>query len=37
MIINSGIRRVVCLGSYPDEMARDLLEEADVQFEMLGE
>jgi dCMP deaminase len=36
MIINSGIKRVVCLGSYPDEMARSLLKEADIQFEMLS-
>lgn len=34
MIINSGIKRVICLGSYPDEMARALLQEANIQLEL---
>ena len=34
MIINSGIGRVVCANSYPDELARDMLDEAGVQLEV---
>ena len=34
MIINSGIKRVVCLGTYPDEMARALLHDAQIELEM---
>ena len=31
MIINSGIKKVIFAGSYPDEMSRAMLEEAGVQ------
>ena len=31
MIINCGIRRVVAATDYPDELARDMLTEADIQ------
>ena len=34
MIINSGIERVVCANSYPDELARDMLDRAGVQLEV---
>jgi len=34
MIINSGIGRVVCANSYPDKLARDMLDEAGVQLEV---
>lgn len=34
MIINAGIRRVVCLSTYPDEMARSFLEAAGVKLEI---
>jgi dCMP deaminase len=34
MIINSGIVRAVCANTYPDEMARDMLAEADVALEV---
>ena len=34
MIINSGIGRVVCANTYPDELARDMLDEAGVQLEV---
>jgi dCMP deaminase len=34
MIINSGICRVVCASVYPDELARQMLEEAMVQLEV---
>ena len=30
MIINAGIVRVMCAGSYPDELARNMLEEAGI-------
>jgi dCMP deaminase len=35
MIINAGIKRVVCLGTYPDEMARSLFKEAGINLEMM--
>ena len=34
MIINSGIVRVVCANSYPDELARSILDEAKVLLEV---
>jgi len=37
MIINAGIKRVVCLNTYPDEMARSFLDEANVTLEILHE
>ncbi len=33
MIINSGIVRVVCASSYPDELSAQMLAEAGVQYE----
>ncbi len=35
MIINAGIKRVMCLDSYPDEMARSFLEAAGVKLQTL--
>lgn len=35
MIINAGIERVFCLGTYPDEMARVLLNDAGIDLCML--
>lgn len=34
MIINAGIVRVVCADSYPDPLAREMLDAAGVTFEM---
>jgi len=34
MIINSGIRRVVCASQYPDRLAREMLDEAGVSLEV---
>ena len=34
MIINAGIVRVVCATSYPDELSRDMLDEAGVVLEV---
>lgn len=34
MIINSGIVRVVCANTYPDELARQMLNEAEVTLEV---
>jgi dCMP deaminase len=34
MIINSGIVRVVCANSYPDELSRGMLDEAGVTLEV---
>jgi len=34
MIINSGIVRAVCANRYPDELARDILEEAGVTLDV---
>ena len=34
MIINSGIVRAVCANSYPDELSRGMLDEADVALEV---
>ncbi len=34
MIINAGIVRVVCLNDYPDELARQMLNEAQIQLEV---
>jgi dCMP deaminase len=31
MIINAGIRRVICFDSYPDELARSFLEQASIE------
>ena len=36
MIINAGIRRIVYEFAYPDELARDLLNEACVECECVG-
>jgi dCMP deaminase len=36
MIINSGIVRVVCASTYPDELARDMLAEAQVTLDVWG-
>lgn len=34
MVINAGIVRVVCADSYPDELARQMLDEAGVALDM---
>jgi len=34
MIINAGIKRVICFDSYPDEMARSFLEKAGIELVM---
>ncbi len=34
MIINAGIRRIVCRESYPDELAREMLDEANISLEV---
>jgi dCMP deaminase len=34
MIINAGIKRVVCLSTYPDDMARSFLEAAGVELQI---
>jgi dCMP deaminase len=36
MIINSGIVRVVCANTYPDELARQMLDEAEVELNVWG-
>ena len=36
MIINSGIVRVVCANTYPDELARQMLDEAGVELNVWG-
>jgi len=36
MIINSGIVRVVCANAYPDELARQMLDEAGVELSVWG-
>jgi dCMP deaminase len=35
MLINAGIKRVVFLGSYPDELSLELLEEGKVALERI--
>ena len=35
MIINAGIRRIVIRNGYPDEMARAILDEADIKIDTL--
>jgi dCMP deaminase len=35
MIINAGLKRVVCLNSYPDDLARRFLEQAGVFLEIV--
>ncbi len=35
MIINAKIKRVVCTGSYPDELGMNLLKEAGVQLDII--
>jgi len=37
MIINAGIERIVCLSTYPDDLALEMLEAAGVQLEILSE
>lgn len=34
MIVNAGIKRVVCLKGYPDALAREILEEAQIDLEI---
>jgi len=34
MIINAGIKRVICFDSYPDELARSFLEKAGIELVM---
>jgi dCMP deaminase len=34
MIINAGIKRVICFDSYPDELARSFLEQAGIELVM---
>ena len=34
MIINAGIKRVICFNSYPDELARSFLEKAGIELVM---
>ncbi|MHB1296333.1 MAG: deoxycytidylate deaminase [Anaerolineae bacterium] len=34
MIINAGIERVVCASTYPDELARSMLDEAGIALEV---
>ncbi|XVG96183.1 deoxycytidylate deaminase [Eubacteriales bacterium KG127] len=36
MIINAGIRRIVVSEGYPDELAEELLSEANIKIEKLG-
>ena len=36
MLINSGVRRVVFVGDYPDELASDMLKQAGVAVGQLG-
>ena len=37
MIINAGIKRIVIKEGYPDELAMEMLAEAGIQPEILGE
>ena len=37
MIINAGIKRVVYIDGYPDELSKELLEEAGVELVKVGE
>lgn len=34
MIINAGIKRVVCASNYPDELGTQLLKESDIQLDI---
>jgi deoxycytidylate deaminase len=36
MIINAGIRRVVSLELYPDQLAREFLEQAGIELAVLN-
>lgn len=36
MLINSRIRRIICSGCYPDQLARELLDEAGMAVEIQG-
>ncbi|MDD5090110.1 MAG: cytidine/deoxycytidylate deaminase family protein [Candidatus Wallbacteria bacterium] len=36
MIINAGIKRIVYCGSYPDELAREILKEAGIDFSVFA-
>ena len=37
MIINAGIKRVVIKESYPDELAQQMIKEAGIQVDIIGE
>lgn len=37
MIINAGIKRIIIKNGYPDEMAVDILQEAGIKIEKMGE
>jgi dCMP deaminase len=34
MLINAGVNRIVMLGSYPDELSREMLQEAGISMEL---
>lgn len=37
MLINAGVKRIVIKEGYPDELAKEILDEAGLQVELLGE
>jgi dCMP deaminase len=37
MLINTGVERIVCLEGYPDELSRQMIEEAGLAVETRGE
>jgi len=36
MLINAGVRRIVFLGGYPDEMAEEMFRQAAVEIDYRG-
>jgi len=37
MLINTGIRRIITVDDYPDDLAKELLSEAGIQVEMFDQ
>ncbi len=37
MIVNAGISRLVFKGDYPDQLAMDILSDADIEIERFGQ
>ena len=37
MLINAGVKRIVTYGNYPDDLAKEMLDEAKINVEIMGD